>query len=197
MRGLLSILLVSTISSVLAHSTRYPHINRNETCFNPSPVEIYSYHVHLLHWQHNQNHTAGALQVRQNFAEAFKSTLGSVCVDDFHNDYMCLFEPDKAPIGPFLTAQWAVFILPEHFNQVVPWFMQNRNGYDILVHPNSGCELEDHSWWALWGGKPWELDMSAFHHDSPFPWPEESLKTHQNQAMEESMLIRYFTQGQK
>lgn len=195
MTGFIPLLFLSAIASVIAHSTHYPHINRNETCFNPSPVKIYSYHVHLLHWQHNLNHTAGALKVRENFIQAFNSTLGAICEDDFHNDHMCMFEPDPQPIGPFTTAQWAVFILPEHFSQVVPWFMQNREGYDILVHPNTGCELEDHSWWALWGGKAWELDMSAFHHDEPFPWSEESLKNHQHQAVAESMLIRYFMQA--
>ena len=62
-----------------------------------------------------------------------------------------------------------MFLLPEHFIEVVPLFMQNRHGYDILVHPNSRYELEDQSWLALWGGSPWELNMSAFNHDSPSP----------------------------
>jgi len=51
--------------------------------------------------------------------------------------------------------------------------MQNRGNYDVLIHPNSGCELEDHSWWAFWGGNPWELDLSIMSHDMPFPWPDE------------------------
>jgi len=48
-----------------------------------------------------------------------------------------------------------------------------------LIHPNSGCELEDHTWWAFWGGNPWEIDLSAFSHDMPWPWPDSgSLKKH-------------------
>lgn len=64
--------------------------------------------------------------------------------------------------------------MPEDFADIVPWFLQNRNGYDLLVHPNTGCELEDHSWWALWAGTAWQIDMTAFSHDQPFPWPKES-----------------------
>ncbi len=37
----------------------------------------------------------------------------------------------------------------------------------ILVHPNSGCETEDHSSWALWGGHAWELDMTIFSCEAP------------------------------
>jgi len=68
---------------------------------------------------------------------------------------LCLFEPDWEAVGPFATAQWSVFLMPEDFADIVPWFLQNRNGYDLLVHPNTGCELEDHSWWALWAGTAW------------------------------------------
>jgi len=32
---------------------------------------------------------------------------------------------------------------------VVRWSMQNRNGSDILVHPNTGFEVSDHGSWAL------------------------------------------------
>lgn len=39
---------------------------------------------------------------------------------------MCMFEPNFRPWGPFPTAEWAVFIQPEYFTQVVPWFMQRR-----------------------------------------------------------------------
>ena len=54
--------------------------------------------------------------------------------------------------------------------------MQNRNDFDVLVHPNTGCELEDHSWWALWGGTPWKINFHAFSHDQPGPWWEDESK---------------------
>ena len=41
------------------------------------------------------------------------------------------------------------------------------------MHPNTGCELEDHSWWAFWGGTPWQINNDAFSFDYPFPWTKE------------------------
>jgi hypothetical protein len=38
-----------------------------------------------------------------------------------------MFEPSFKPYGPFPTAEWAVWLQPEHFAQVVPWFMQRRH----------------------------------------------------------------------
>lgn len=40
---------------------------------------------------------------------------------------MCMFEPNFKPYGPFPTAEWAVFVQPEYFARVVPWFMQRRH----------------------------------------------------------------------
>ena len=53
------------------------------------------------------------------------------------------------------------------------WMMQRKGEFSVLVHPNSGCEIEDHSWWAYWGGAPWPLDLTIFSYDQPFPWPED------------------------
>lgn len=53
--------------------------------------------------------------------------------------------------------------MPVHYyNAVVPWFVQNRGQFNLLVHPNTGCEYEDHSIWAQWSGSPWNMDMSIF-----------------------------------
>lgn len=87
-----------------------------------------------------------------------------------------MFDPDTEPVGPFLTAQWSIFVPNENFFEVSSWAAQHRGQYDILIHPNSGCELEDHTWWALWGGNPWEINMDAFSYDQPFPWVEKSTK---------------------
>jgi len=51
--------------------------------------------------------------------------------------------------GPFVTAQWALFFLPQDYGEIVPWFMQNRGDSDILIHPNTGYEIEDHRDWTL------------------------------------------------
>lgn len=45
----------------------------------------------------------------------------------------------------------------------------NRNmiTLDIFIHPNSGCEIYDHTVWPLWLGNEWEIDTSCLHWDCP------------------------------
>ncbi len=160
----------------MAHPTYYlnPNDRRNETCYSPTPAKIYSWHIHVLYWQSNEEDAKGARLLRENFRSAFEGTLGQKeCNSTFHMENLCLFADIDKPDGPFLTAQWAVFVPIDHFYSTVSWIMQNRNGYDVLVHPNSGCEIEDHSWWAFWGGNPWQINFDAFSYDYPFPWTKE------------------------
>lgn len=178
------------LNIVLGHSTKY-HVERNETCYKPTPAKIYSWHFHILYWQTRDDHTKGAFDLKEKFYQAFKNQLGPSCQSLFHQDKMCIFEPDEEPVGPFSTAQWAVYFLPEDFGVVVPWIMQNRGIYDVLIHPNSGCELEDHSWWAVWGGTPWQINMDAFGHDHPFPWPTKST-SELLKSQETSQLTKQF-----
>ena len=34
---------------VHAHPTYYPEVDRNVSCYNPTPAKIYSYHIHMLY----------------------------------------------------------------------------------------------------------------------------------------------------
>jgi aromatic ring-cleaving dioxygenase len=63
------------------------------------------------------------------------------------------------PIGPHPRAMYQVSFLPEEFGKVVPWLMLNRQGLDILVHPETGDDVEDHTNHALWLGKKLELNI--------------------------------------
>ena len=136
----------------------------------PAPAKIYSYHIHLLYWQTNKPQIAEAYAIRDQFRAKFQAKLGPDCHDLFHNDYNCILDPDLGPAGPFPTANWSVFVLPEHLQPMMEWMMQNRGQFTVLVHPNSGCEVEDHSDWTFWSGQPYPLDMTIFSHDQPFPW---------------------------
>jgi aromatic ring-cleaving dioxygenase len=190
-----AILFALLVFQTLTHSTRYPGIDRNEACYKPEPAKIYSWHFHVIYWQHVNEHKKGAYELRDKFATVFASKLTKPCIDLFHQDYLCMFEPDYQPVGPFVTAQWSVFFLPEDFNTVVPWIMQHRGKYDVLVHPNSGCEIEDHSWWAFWGGNPWPINLDAFSHDDPFPWKENIVKKTSEELLESeeaSELVKEF-----
>ena len=65
-------------------------------------------------------------------------------------------------LGPFAVGEWSAFVPVHYFGAVVPWFVQNRGQFNLLVHPNTGCEYEDHSIWAQWTGSAWNMDMSIF-----------------------------------
>lgn len=97
------------------------------------------------------------------------------CTGLFHQGRLCMESVDMQAAGPFPVAQWSAFILPENFSATVPWIMQNRGEYSALVHPNSGCEVEDHTVWPLWGGPSWGIDASAFSEDCPgcTPWSDD------------------------
>jgi DOPA 4,5-dioxygenase len=54
---------------------------------------------------------------------------------------------------------YQVAFAPDQFAQVVPWLMLNRNGLDVLVHPNTGDDLGDHRDRALWLGEKLPLNL--------------------------------------
>ena len=76
-----------------------------------------------------------------------------------------MLDPDYEAAGPFPTADWSVFVLPGYLEKMMMWMFQRRESYSILVHPNSGCEVEDHTDWASWSGQVWPLDATIFSHD--------------------------------
>ncbi len=170
---ILSVLCLAALLAIgYGHPTKY-NVDRNLTCFQPEPAQIFSYHIHLLYIQKNKNNTDTAYAIRERFRTAFAHKLGPDCDDMFHEERSCILGADKDAAGPFPTAQWSVFVLPEDLTEMTAWMMQRKGDYSVLVHPNSGCEIEDHSWWAYWGGNQWPLDLSIFSYDQPFPWPEE------------------------
>jgi aromatic ring-cleaving dioxygenase len=73
-----------------------------------------------------------------------------------------LLQTNYEASGPFLTAQTAVFIPVNLYEQAVSFMVKNRGRLDVFIHPNSGCGVEDHLLHGLWGGNRWEIDGSIF-----------------------------------
>jgi aromatic ring-cleaving dioxygenase len=48
------------------------------------------------------------------------------------------------------------------FDALIPWLDMNRNGLDILVHAQTGNNLEDHTTHASWLGEPAALNLAYF-----------------------------------
>ena len=174
---LLLLYLLLNIALIYGHPDPNPWYNSK--CESVENITFYSYHVHVLFWQQNNESVTNSFELYNKFINTFDvNTNFSECNDDntTHNQSpsLCiLFIDYPEPECPFLTSDWAVFLRndPELFASIIPWFMKQRMEYeammDILVHPNSGCEIYDHRDWGFWIGKEWEIDLSCLHYDAP------------------------------
>jgi NAD(P)-dependent dehydrogenase (short-subunit alcohol dehydrogenase family) len=62
-------------------------------------------------------------------------------------------------IGPHPKSMYQVAFAPNQFTQVLPWLMLNREGLDILLHPETGDDVTDHTAHALWLGNKLDLNI--------------------------------------
>lgn len=65
----------------------------------------------------------------------------------------------EKPLGPHPQAMYQVAFLPDQFGKVVPWLMLHREGLNILVHPETGDDLIDHTKHSLWLGQKLDLNI--------------------------------------
>jgi aromatic ring-cleaving dioxygenase len=101
-----------------------------------SPSGILSYHAHVYY---DPAHTRAVAEVlRERIAERFRVQLGR-----WHD----------VPVGPHTAAMYQVAFDTEVFACFVPWLMLNRDGLDVLVHPNTLAPRDDHLLHALWLGR--------------------------------------------
>jgi DOPA 4,5-dioxygenase len=111
---------------------------------NAAPLSrIHSYHAHI-YFDPGTRSRAEAL--REQIAVRFSVQLGRW---------------REAPVGLHSAAMYQVAFAPEVFAAFVPWLMLNRQGLDVLVHPNTGAPRDDHLVHALWLGRPLPLDDSV------------------------------------
>lgn len=66
------------------------------------------------------------------------------------------------PVGPHPFWSYQVAFAPELFGELVPWLALNRRGLQVLVHPDTGDDLADHSTHAMWLGESAELKLDQF-----------------------------------
>lgn len=114
---------------------------------NQGVDRISSYHAHVYYDASTRDVAA---RIREQLGERFQVVLGR-----WH---------DK-PVGPHPRWMYQVAFAPDQFAHLVPWLMLNREGLDVLVHPNSGHALADHRDHALWLGNSLALNLSALPDD--------------------------------
>lgn len=63
------------------------------------------------------------------------------------------------PGGPLPQPQFQVELTSTELGAVVEWLMLNRDGLPVLLHPETGDDLLDHTAHAVWFGTPLELRL--------------------------------------
>jgi aromatic ring-cleaving dioxygenase len=106
--------------------------------------EITGFHAHV-YYEPRLRHAAAAL--RHEIEERFEVVLGRW--------------RDK-PVGPHPFWSYQVAFAPELFGEIVPWLAVNRRGLQVLVHPETGDDLTDHSDHAMWLGESADLRLEIF-----------------------------------
>jgi aromatic ring-cleaving dioxygenase len=164
------LLLSALLLVVYCHPTYYPHrtisrLKLNGTVPTPPPP-IISYHVHITYSIFNPDIVQRALALRAKAKETFKDFLHPDCSGRYDNGVLCFIDDHNFNTtlegGPFPSGEWSIFVPLGYYSLVVPWMIQNRGEFSLLVHPNSGYEYEDHSIWAMWSGAAWPLDLTIF-----------------------------------
>ncbi|GBE91269.1 aromatic ring-cleaving dioxygenase [Nostoc cycadae WK-1] len=110
---------------------------------------IIGFHAHVYYDLETRDVAA---QIREGLGARFEVQLGR-----WHDQ----------PIGPHPKSMYQVAFAPNQFPQVVPWLMLNREGLDILVHPETGDDVTDHIAHALWLGNKLELNIQVLQRIRP------------------------------
>lgn len=97
---------------------------------------ILSYHAHV--YFRSPEERAQALQLREQIGGLFEVQLGRV---------------HDALVGPHSAPMYQIAFQRAQFEPLVSWLMLNSRGLSVLVHPNTGRDLDDHLVHALWLGE--------------------------------------------
>ncbi|NOT56207.1 MAG: 4,5-dioxygenase [Deltaproteobacteria bacterium] len=102
---------------------------------------IHGFHVHVYF---DPPTRVTALDVRDGLAERFDVELGRI--------------HDRA-MGPHPKSMYQVKFAPDEFSALIQWLMLNHAGLDVLIHPETGDDIADHTVNALWLGEKLALNI--------------------------------------
>ncbi|MBD2021024.1 4,5-dioxygenase [Leptolyngbya sp. FACHB-36] len=112
-------------------------------------TEITSFHAHVYY---DPTTREAAVRVREELGDRFQVQLGR-----WH---------DKL-VGPHTQPMYQVAFARDQFDQVVPWLMLHCEELAILVHPNTGDAVADHTDHALWLGEKLAVNLEPLRQVSP------------------------------
>ncbi len=108
------------------------------------PAIIRDYHAHVYYDPATRSR---AEHLRARVAAAFpQATLGR-----WHD----------APVGPHPRSMFQIAFPRDMLSHFLPWLMLNRDGLVILLHPQTGNDVADHSDHAAWLGEVLPLHLEV------------------------------------
>ena len=72
---------------------------------------------------------------------------------------------NTGPVGPHLIGSFETCCNATGLSHATSWFMQNRGGLNVLLHPLTRKEILDHTIRAMWLGSSIPLDTSVLSED--------------------------------
>ncbi|HUC50614.1 MAG TPA: DOPA 4,5-dioxygenase family protein [Xanthobacteraceae bacterium] len=112
----------------------------------PDTADIKDYHAHIYYDPATTRDRAERL--RQRVAELFPSArLGR-----WHDEL----------VGPHPQSMYQIAFPTGMLAAFMPWLMLNRDGLTVLLHPETGDDLTDHTAHAAWFGAVLPLRLDAF-----------------------------------
>ncbi len=105
---------------------------------------IHSWHVHVY------------------FDAATLEKAKALCTEASQKLGLTMGRVHEKPVGPHPDWSCQLAFGPEKIGDVVAFLAIRRDGLVVLVHPETGDELKDHTEHALWMGAVRPLDVSIF-----------------------------------
>lgn len=66
------------------------------------------------------------------------------------------------PVGPHPIGSCQVTVQKENFFEMTEWFLKNRQGFSVFIHPDTGDDYLDHTDYVMWIGSEHELNVEQF-----------------------------------
>merc|ERR1712070_489206 len=142
-----------------------------------TPPPILSYHLHVLFHGADRDAMDAALQKHNQFLLALGNYTelcpmahsqpaseydGPICAFPFE------FDPAAFPVdavGPFEAPNFSFFVPKDLLQVAAGWWQQHRRytdgALDVLVHTNTGCQINDHTAFGMWMGTQWEMNTKG------------------------------------
>jgi aromatic ring-cleaving dioxygenase len=113
-------------------------------------TRILSYHVHVYYDD----------TTREKAAELRQAFLGAIEQNHELEDVLQVGNMHNVPVGPHTKPMFRIAVKQVGLTLVVNYLMLRRNGLNVLVHPETGNDLNDHTVHAMWIGDKVALDLT-------------------------------------